>query len=652
MRAVAVLPVILFHAGFRFMSGGFVGVDVFFVISGFLITGILAREIAEQRYSIIRFYQRRARRIFPALTLVTLATLGTGYFLLTPKEYVELAKSAAAVSIFSSNFYFWKSISYFDFAGAVKPLLHTWSLAVEEQYYLFFPLLLRLLHLRNRTLTIALWVITISSLALAAALVPWKPSAAFYLLPSRAWELMIGGLLAVGSFPVPRTRSAASTISALGLLLIAVPMVWYSPQTPFPGLAAIPPVIGTALVIAAAGQGLVPKMLSHPVPVAVGKASYSIYLWHFPIFAFASYLVAGTLSTTTAVVLSLASIALGFVSLQLIERPFRVPTRVGAKMAGIAAFGMIAVGAAAAVIILLGGVPARLAPKTAALVSVQDDEQRHHSECMTVDQKIVSPAHACLLGAPGVAPTALLWGDSHAMVTATALEQAAVRRHASFLFAADADCPPGIGFRIDRRVNPGLTNQLSYRYCDAYNQQMLEFALKSPGVETVIFSARWTNWRIGAPANPAEPPADVRLIDAKGAARSIGENAPKWERGFLALVDRLTASGKKVVIVGPLPEPTFNVPHQLYVQRFGLARRATPISVSDYRIRHAKILAFFRGMTHKKGVRFIWPEQVLCSNGVCPIVDRGIPLYFDQDHLSVYGARKTSVLYDSAFGSN
>lgn len=268
---------------------------------------------------------------------------------------------------------------------------------------------------------------------------------------------------------------------------------------------------------------------------------------------------------------------------------------------------------------------------------------------MTVDRNVVDPAKACVLGTPGTAPVALLWGDSHAMVTATAVEQAAKRKHASLLFAADADCPPGLGFSIDQRVNPALTNQLSYRYCATYNQRMLQRALGSHNIRTVILSSRWTNWRIGAPPNRAESFADVRLMDDAGRASSVKANEAKWQRGFLALVDRLTNAGKQVVIVGPLPEPTYNVPHRLYVQRFGLASYAEPITIAAYYERHAKILRFFEVMEHARGVTFVWPQQLLCRRSVCPVIEGDMPLYFDQDHLSVFGAEKTSPLYDHIF---
>ena len=649
LRALAVVPVVLFHAGFGWVSGGFVGVDVFFVISGFLITSILAREIAEKRYSIIEFYRRRALRIFPALAAMTLTTIAAGYFILTPAEYVDLAKASATVAAFSSNIYFWKSISYFNNGNAFQPLLHTWSLAVEEQYYVFFPLVLRLVSPRRKMIAGTLWFILLASLGLAILLVPIKPNLAFYLLPTRAWELMLGGLVAIGGLPKAPSNRVASIASLIGLALIAAPMVLYSASTPFPGIAALPPTIGTALIIWSGGRALVGSTLSMRPIVLVGQASYSIYLWHLPLLAYAVYLMGGHIPLGVSLAICIVSVALGFTSLALVERPFRTRAQHRTRMAIAATSGMVMVAVVSVLIIVARGLPARLNADQMSIVSTAADKYKHHAECMTLDQSVVAPEHACRLGTPHVNPTILLWGDSHAMVTATALQQAALRRHGAFLFAADADCPPGLGFDIDPHFDPGLTSQLSYRYCPQYNAEMLKLALASPDLKTVVLSSRWTNWRIGEPPNPSETFADVRLHDSRGTAISIAENKQKWERGFLALIDRLTEAQKKVVIVGPLPEPNFDVPHQLYIAKFGFVSDTGPLTIQQYTRRHHTILSFFGELRKKRGVSFVWPTDILCVADKCPLVDRGHVMFFDQDHLSVYAARKTASLYDRLF---
>lgn len=544
LRTLAVVPVVLFHAGIPYVSGGFVGVDVFFVISGFLITGIIAREIAQGRFSLLEFYRRRARRIFPALSVVVLATIAVGCLILTTKELANLGSSAASIAAFASNFYFWKSVSYFD--PGIQPLLHTWSLAVEEQYYVFFPLMLIALRGRQRWMAPALCTVFAGSLAVSILLVSVKPSAAFYLLPSRAWELMLGGLLAFGQFGKPSGQLQGRIASVLGWLGIVIPIFAYTSATPFPGIAALPPAIGAALLIWGGGWGL-----SSRLTVGIGLLSYSLYLWHLPVIDFAKYLSDAPLSPLAALVASGVSLGLAALTYKYVETPFRTGQD-KKRLALQAAVGMPLLAAIALTLVATAGLPWRMSPLQSRQLAVVSDENRHPSRCMTVDAQIVDPNAPCQFGEH---PSALLWGDSHAMVTATSLKAAGV----PFLFAADADCPIGVGLSIDPAHGGALVSQASYRNCGNYNANMLARALR-PDIKTVILSARWTNWRIGEPANPAESAVDLRLADSTGPAKDAADNRVKFERGFLALIDKLTGSGKNVVIVGPLPEPTYNVP--------------------------------------------------------------------------------------------
>lgn len=622
LRTIAVVPVVLFHAGSSVLSGGYVGVDVFFVISGFLITGIIANELQRGRFSLLDFYRRRARRIFPALTLVVLATLATGYLILSPNELKSVGESAASIALFASNFYFWKSVNYFD--PGIQPLLHTWSLAVEEQYYLLFPLMLMALHRRRRLMSIGLWAVFAGSLALSIVAVWQTPGAAFYLLPSRAWEMMIGGLLALGHFGEPKNPASAKAASLAGLVLIFVPMFVYTHSTPFPGIAAIPCVLGTVLVIWGRGWGL-----SSAPMVWIGKRSYSLYLWHLPVIEFAKYLTDAPLSFGAGLALSALSLGLAHLTFEYVEQPFRK----GRPSAAVAAAGMPVMAAVALALVALGGMSSRLSPLQARQLDTMNDGQRHPAQCMTLDTTWVDPGRPCTFG---VAPKVLLWGDSHAVVTATSMIAAQVPFH----FAAAADCPIGAGLAISSEYEPRLTLQGHYRRCGEYNAQMLARALR-PDVETVVLSARWTNWRIGELANPAEDSVDVRLVDDAGVARSAAGNRIKFERAFTSLVDVLTRAGKTVVIVGPVPEPDFNVPHRLYVSGFGFAPAPTD---ADYARRHRVILSYFKSLESIPGVTFVWPSQLLCAPRCASLRD-GMPVYFDHNHLTVAAARRLAPLY-------
>lgn len=646
LRAVAVLPVVLFHAGIPGFSGGFIGVDVFFVISGFLITGILLRSLDEGTYSIRHFYERRIKRILPALSLVLFVSTLVALIVYLPETLKNYGKSLASVSVFGSNFFFWKSIGYFAERPDTQPLLHTWSLAVEEQFYIFYPLLLWILARRAIDVRRALLVVGAISLALSIYAMGGHKGANFYLLPTRAWELMVGGVIAAS--PRFDLRSQLrNALAIVGILMIGACVALYTDKTPFPGAAAIPPVLGTALVVLSghnrSNDGY--ALLRSPSLVVVGRASYSFYLWHFPALAFAIYLTAGKLPLLTALVVCAGSLLAALLTLKFLEDPVRRSRKTRAVALPLAA--MAALGVTGGMIGLSNGLPGRLPSASLAVASVQNDQYVHHKECMSLDTTIVRPSKACFLGDRSRPPHVILWGDSHAMVTATSMEAAAKKQHASFLFAATADCPPGLGFEISQQYLSTMTSAPSYRYCGQYNRDMLALAL-TPAIRTVVISSRWTNWRLDEPLINGDEPPDVRL-EVNGHAADKGANKGIFRRGFAELVERLTSEGKQVVIVGPLPEPRNDVPKLLYVQRFGFAPPPDPVSRSEFERRHSQIIGYFRELATKYPITFIEPVDTLCSQGSCPIVDRDVPRFFDDNHLTVRVAKRLTPLYEPLF---
>lgn len=320
LRTLAVLPVVFNHAGIPGFPGGFVGVDIFFVISGFLISGILAREVEESRYSVVRFYERRARRILPALFAVIAVTLIIGCFILTPMQFDGLGKSVATTLLFVSNLWFWYSAGdYFGPGVELEPLLHTWSLAVEEQFYFLYPLLLWALSgFSRKTLVLAVGSLSLLSLALSIYATPSHPTFSFYLLPTRIWELGAGALLALGVFPTSRQRWVSELAGVLGLGLIVGAILLVDDQTPFPGLSAVAPVAGAVLlIIAGFGPGsTASRLLSLSPLVGIGLISYSLYLWHWPIIVAARVMTGNSeLSLATAAICIGLSIALAIAEL-------------------------------------------------------------------------------------------------------------------------------------------------------------------------------------------------------------------------------------------------------------------------------------------------------------------------------------------------
>lgn len=424
LRALAVLPVIFFHAGFKPFAGGFVGVDVFFVISGYLITGLLLDERRRGTYTLARFYERRARRILPALFWVMAWTLPFAWMWLLPHELKAYGRSLIAVSLFGSNLLFWKSTSYFDHAVDLKPLLHTWSLAVEEQFYLLFPLMLGLLiRVSQPFFRHGLILFFLISLGYSLIEVKTDPTAAFYLLPCRAFELLLGSLIAErlsgGCRGAPPSRWRVEAGGILGLALILAAIFGYTQETPFPGVAALLPTCGAGLVLYySTGQSLTGRFLQLPVLRGIGLISYSAYLWHQPLFAFARHRLPLGVGQDIFVMLSALTLVLAALSWRFIELPFRAPGGIDSRflfrMAGIGSVFFILAGA----VLLMGrGFPERLPPSSR--LSDIDYPKRQAGWCFhdvwtTASLSVGPEGTQCWLGNRQAPIRAALVGDSFA----------------------------------------------------------------------------------------------------------------------------------------------------------------------------------------------------------------------------------------------
>ncbi len=335
LRALAVLPVIFFHAGFEFFNGGFVGVDIFFVISGYLITTIIISEMAEDNFSIVNFYERRARRILPALFFVMAACLPFAWLWFLPSDLKDFGQSLVAVSIFSSNILFWIEGGYFGTATELKPLIHTWSLAVEEQYYILFPIFLMLTwKLGIKWILILLSIIFLISLGVAEWGAYNSPSGAFFLLPTRGWEILVGVFAAfyLNYNTHLKSHTINQVLSLLGFGMISYSIIAFNETTPFPSLYTLIPTIGTGLLILyAVPKTYAHKLLSMKFIVGIGLISYSTYLWHQPLLAFTKYRVLGEPSDLNLIILCAASLVIAWFSWKFVEMPFRSKTKVSRR---------------------------------------------------------------------------------------------------------------------------------------------------------------------------------------------------------------------------------------------------------------------------------------------------------------------------------
>lgn len=335
LRALAVLPVIFFHAGFEFFNGGFVGVDIFFVISGYLITTIIISEMAEDNFSIVNFYERRARRIIPALFFVMAACLPFAWLWLMPSDLKDFGQSLFAVSTFSSNILFWIEDGYFGAATELKPLIHTWSLAVEEQYYILFPIFLMLTwKLGIKLILILLSIVFLISLGVAQWGAYNSPSGNFFLLPTRGWEILVGVFTAfyLKYNTHLKSHTLNQVLSLLGFGMIGYSIIAFNETTPFPSLYALIPTIGTGLLIlCAVPKTYVHKLLSIKFIVGIGLISYSTYLWHQPLLAFTRHRFLGELSDLNLIILCAASLVIAWFSWKFVEMPFRSKTKVSRR---------------------------------------------------------------------------------------------------------------------------------------------------------------------------------------------------------------------------------------------------------------------------------------------------------------------------------
>ncbi|MBF0447957.1 MAG: acyltransferase [Magnetococcales bacterium] len=636
LRALAVLAVLFFHAGSERFSGGFVGVDIFFVISGFLITSIITREIQQGHFSILTFYERRIRRIFPALfSVIFFSTLLAGLILM-PDPFQDFGRSVAATTLFGSNILFWMDTGYFAAAAETKPLLHTWSLAVEEQFYIFFPLLLTwLAGYFGRSWKTVLYPLALLSFLLNILGMDHDPSAPFFLAPFRAWELLIGAFLALGFIPPIKNTKRREGVAWLGLGLIAWSIFGFSRLTPFPGHAALVPCLGAAALLhsGANGSTRISRFLSLGPVVFIGLISYSLYLWHWPLIVFAKQYAIEELSSAETAGLILLSLIVASLSWRYIERPFRGSSpRFSRKgvFSG-AALAMITALTLGLIADLTQGWPGRIPEQVFYLANFKHSSNPRLKTCLANKNHRIPPEQSCRYGAD-TPPTYAVWGDSHADSAIHMIGQLAGQRGESVQYIGFAGCPPVMG--VNRYGQPKQN-------CLQHNHQALDFLSNHPTIQTVFIMARYSNYILPLPGG--EP---AFITDLSGEMRSVQERRQLFKDGLNRSVVQLRRSGKKVVLVYPIPETGFHIPNTLAKL---VLRGEDPAGFSrptaDFLERNRFILSLLDSFGQADDIRRIRPHEKLCDDKRCLVYANKTPLYKDGDHLSLAGASYIEPLF-------
>ncbi|MDC0949086.1 acyltransferase family protein [Gammaproteobacteria bacterium] len=634
LRAIAVIPVVLFHTGVPAFSGGYVGVDVFFVISGYLITTILLSEMAQGQFSLTNFYERRARRILPALFFVMMASLPFAWLWMLPSDLKDFSQSLVTVTTFTSNFHFWLESDYWDAASELKPLLHTWSLAVEEQYYIFFPLLLLgIWRFKKHWILGAIVVIAVVSLSAAQWASTHSPSAAFYLLPTRFWELSIGVVVAycktyLGDSLEKATSSLWITESMgfLGVFLIVYAVFSFDDTLPFPSVYALVPTLGAALVIIfTSSQSVVGRLLGLEWLAGIGLVSYSIYLWHQPLLSFAKNSSISELSEVTLVLVASLSVPLAFISWKYVEAPFRNRETVPRKL-----FCQCICASASALIVLgLLGIAsdgfARRSFDSGLFKTKIDNRIRHNRGLSEVCEGQFIDFEECKTSDN---PEIMVWGDSFAMHLVEGI--LASKPKVGLIQMTKSSCGPILDIApIEARRRRGDVAHS----CMMFNDSVRKWLEKNDSVKYAVLASPF-----------------IQYLDTVNhlllrSGKIVPTNQKVVTEAFLGTLDYLRESGVTPIVFSPPPANGVNLGQCLAkAQMHGESLNRCNFPVEDILEAHLIVKEF---LTHAEGkAAVIFLEELLCERGICQTHIDNTFVYRDYVHFSYEGSRELGIKYD------
>ena len=626
LRALAVMPVILFHAGFELFSGGFVGVDVFFVISGYLITTIIISDLHLGAFSLVNFYERRARRILPALFFVLIVCLPIAWFYLLPNDLREFSKHLASIPLFSSNFIFWREAGYFSTLSELKPLLHTWSLAVEEQFYILFPLFLMFFWRHGKSLILPLLIIIfLFSLLIAQWASIAKPAAAFYLLPTRGWELIVGALsaLLIANNNLKHSSRALNEIFGwLGLVLILFSILVYDQATPFPGLYALAPTVGTALIILFVNQETsIGKLIGGKLLVGIGLISYSAYLWHQPLLAFYKYRFFDSISDIFLILVCLLSFGFAYISWKYIEAPFRNRSLISQRSIFLSSI-------VSGLIIICIGLSGYFSNGFLHLTkwdNIRDAQMVENQRgagfqfCKKNKENVnFTNLPTCLIGDPLAKPEGILWGDSFGGAILIGLNEILKSQKKSYYAVINDGC---ISIAGASRINS------EYSCTPEYNNTFFEEFLSQDDLKKLIWISNF-----GGTTGPESDP--LYLLDL---APASGDD---FRRRVLRMSERLDDAKKDVVFVSDtpfFPIPVAKTVSRSYFAPNNLEPIITPQNTEFLRMSSGLSKNFLQVL--QDNIKVVDGLDIFCMENSCSAFSPGFKLlYKDQNHISDYAA--------------
>lgn len=633
LRAVAVLSVLFFHVGLTEFPGGFVGVDIFFVISGFLITSTIDKDLERGTFSFLGFYNRRMRRIFPALFAMCLAWTVILAAVLPPTRFLSFSMELAATAVFASNILFqFKDVDsggYFAKAANEQFLLHTWSLSVEEQFYVVLPILLFLLRRASRRTKVGtIAALAFSSFVFSVVAVRFNPTMGFYSALSRAWELLLGSLLAIGGAGHFLSGRYRTTFAFSGLVLMTVAIFTYRRATPFPGAAALLPCLGAVLVIGAGqhGDSAPKRWLSSKPMVGVGLFSYSLYLWHWPIIAVTKYLTLGHLSFVLRLAIIVVSMGLAYLSLIVVERPFRVRRRSLSNRRVVAAGCLVSVLVAivGGAIILDNGIYGRFDQKTRGLIVANEHREREHFDepCGNFRNAVTTIAdmNLCKIG-KGTSRNILFWGDSHVeqlVPVVRGLHRDGALQDHDALFAVSSGCLPA----------STISRTAENFHCAAFSRLALERA-SAPDVDRVAIGfAGFLPYELGGLCRSESDVCDSPLLPTTAIDLLVED--------LKTSIKTLQRQGKKVTLMLPAPFYSEQIP-DIEIRRLALGRLNQIFKLED-RLRRddfTELRAKLIALANSLGVETFDPRASLCVEDHCMYARDGVSIYSDSNHIAL-----------------